>query len=83
MNYRSPREEKKGSEKISGDYSENILNMGKKIVNQVQEVQSSIQDKPKEDQAKTHITQIDKNQIQRKILKSKGKSNKQYTRKSP
>ena len=57
--------------------------MGKETVIQVQEVQSSIQDKPKEEQAKTHITQIDKSQIQRKILKSKGKSNKQHTRKSP
>ena len=61
MNYRSPREEKKGSEKISGDYSENILNMGKKIVNQVQEVQSTTQDGPKGKYAKAHSNLNDEN----------------------
>ena len=40
--------------------------MGKETVTQVQEVQSSIQDKPKEEHAKTQISQIDKSQIQRK-----------------
>ena len=33
---------------------ENFLNMEKEIVNQVQEAQSSIQDKPKEKHAKTY-----------------------------
>ena len=32
--------------------------MGKKIVDQVQEAQSPIQDKPKEKHAKTHANQI-------------------------
>ena len=45
--------------------------MGKETVIQVQEVQSSIQDKPKEEHAKTHISQIDKSQIQRKNIKIK------------
>ena len=40
---------------------ENFPNMGKEIVNQVQEVQSPIQDKSKEKQAKTHIDQTIKN----------------------
>ena len=74
MNYRSPREEKKGSEKISGDYSENILHMGKKIVNQVQEVQSSIQDKLKEKYIESHINQTNKTKLKFKnIERSKGK----------
>ena len=40
---------------------ENVLNMGKEIVNQVQEVQSPIQDKSKEKDAKTDIRQTSKN----------------------
>ena len=32
--------------------------MGKEIVNQVQEVQSPIKDKPKEKQAKAHTNQL-------------------------
>ena len=40
---------------------ENFPNMGKEIVNQVQEAQSPIQDKSKEKYAKTHINQTIKN----------------------
>ena len=40
---------------------ENFPNMGKEIVNQVQEEQSPIQDKSKEKHAKTHINQTIKN----------------------
>ena len=55
-------EKKKGTEKIFEETMvENFPNMGKKIVNQVQEVQSPIQDKSKEKHAKTHINQIIKN----------------------
>ena len=36
---------------------ENFPNMEKEIVNQVQEAQSPIQDKPKEEHAKTHTNQ--------------------------
>ena len=35
--------------------------MGKEIVTQVQEVQSPIQDKPKEKNSKTHTNQTNKN----------------------
>ena len=53
-------EKKKGYEKIFKSYSQNIHNMGKKIVNQVQEAQSPIQEKPKEKHAKTHTNQTNK-----------------------
>ena len=39
----------------------NFPNMGKEIVNQVQEAQSPAQDKAKEKHAKTHINQTNKN----------------------
>ena len=55
-------EKKKGTEKIFEEIIvENFPNMGKEIVNQVQEVQSAIQDKSKEKHAKTHINQTIKN----------------------
>ena len=63
---RVPKEEekKKGSEKIFEEIIvENFPNIGKEIVNQVQEAQRvpyrdlSIQDKPKEKHTKTHINQ--------------------------
>ena len=55
-------EKKKGTEKIFEEILvENFPNMGKEIVNQVQEVQSLIQDKSKEKHTKTHINQTIKN----------------------
>ena len=55
-------EKKKGTEKIFEEFIiENFPNMGNEIVNQVQEVQSPIQDKSKEKYAKTHINQTIKN----------------------
>ena len=55
-------EKKKGTEKIFEEIIvENFLNMGKEIVNQVQEAQSPIQDKSTEKHAKTHISQTIKN----------------------
>ena len=55
-------EKKKGTEKIFEEIRvENFPNMGKEIVNQVQEMQSPIQDKSKEKHAKTHINQTIKN----------------------
>ena len=56
-------ERKKGNEKIFEEIIvENFPNMGKEIVNQVQEAQSSpIQDKSNEKHAKTHINQTVKN----------------------
>ena len=39
---------------------ENFPNMEKEIVNQVQQAQSPIQDKPKEKHAKTHTNQTNK-----------------------
>ena len=55
-------EEKKGTEKIFEEIIvENFPNMGKEIVNQVQEAQSPIQDKSKERYVKTHINQTIKN----------------------
>ena len=55
-------EKKKGSEKICEEIIvENFPNMGKEIVNQIQEAQSPIQDKSKEKYTKTHINQTNKN----------------------
>ena len=55
-------EKKKGSEKIFEEIIvKNFPNMGKEIVNQGQEAQSPIQDKPKEKHAETHINQTIKN----------------------
>ena len=55
-------EKKKGTEKIFEEIIvENFPNMGKEIVNQVQEAQSPIQDKSKEKHTKTHINQTIKN----------------------
>ena len=55
-------EKKKGSEKIFEEIIvENFPNMGKEIVNEVQEAHSLIQDKSKEKHAKTHINQSNKN----------------------
>ena len=52
------QEQKKGTEKIFEEIIvENFPNMGKEIVNQVQEAQSPIQDKSKEKHTKTHINQ--------------------------
>jgi len=45
--------------------AENLPNMGKEIVKQVQEAQSPRQDKPKEEHSKTHSNQSDKNERQR------------------
>ena len=55
-------EKKKVSEKIFEDIIvENFPNMGKEIVNHVQEAQRAIQDKSKEKHAKTHVNQTIKN----------------------
>ena len=59
-----PKEEEKekGSEKIFEEIIvENFPNMGKEIATQLQEVQSPIQDKPKEKHAKTYINEANKN----------------------
>ena len=54
-------EKKKGYEKNFEDIIvENFPNMEMEIVNQVQEAQSPIQDKPKEKHAKTHTNQTNK-----------------------
>ena len=55
-------EKKKGTKKIFEEIIvENLPNMWKEIVNQVQEAQSPIQAKSKEKHAKTHINQTIKN----------------------
>ena len=55
-------EKKKGTEKIFEEIIvENFTNVGKEIVNQVQEVQSPIQDKSKDKHTNTHINQTIKN----------------------
>ena len=55
-------ERQKGPEKIFEEIVvENFPNMGKEVVNQVQEAQSPRKDKPKEEHTKTHSTQTDKN----------------------
>ena len=54
-------EKKKGYEKIFEEVIvENFPNMEKEMVNQVQEVQSPIQDKPKEKHTKTHTNHTNK-----------------------
>ena len=54
-------EKKKGYEKLFDEIIvENFSNMEKEIVNQVQEAQSPIQDKPKEKHTKTHTNQTNK-----------------------
>ena len=54
-------EKKKGYEKFFEEIIvENFPNMEKEIVNQVQQAQSPIQDKPKEKHAKTHTNQTNK-----------------------
>ena len=54
-------ENKKGYEKIFEEIIvENFPNMEREIVNQVQEAKSSIQEKPKEKQSKTHTNQPNK-----------------------
>ena len=54
--YRSHgRRREKGSEKIFEEIiAENFPNMGKEMVNHVQEAQSPRQDKPKEEHINTH-----------------------------
>ena len=55
-------EKKKWTEKIFEEtIVEKFPNMGKEIVDQVQEAQSPIQDKSKEKHTKTHINQTIKN----------------------
>ena len=55
------KEKKKGAEKVFEEITvENFPNMGKEIVNQVQEVQSPIQDKPKDKHVKTHTNQANR-----------------------
>jgi len=49
-------EREKGSKKVFEEVrAENFPNMGKEIVNQVQEAQSPGQDKPKEEHTETYI----------------------------
>ena len=64
LNHRGLRkkEREKGRKKIFEEIiAENISNTGKEIVTQVQEAQSSTQDKPKEKHAKTNVNKKDKN----------------------
>ena len=57
---------KKGYEKIFGEIIvESFPNMEKERVNQVQEVQSPIQDKPKEKHAKMHTNQTNRLNIKK------------------
>ena len=52
----------KGPEKIYEELiGENLSNMGREIVYQVQEAESSRQNKPKEEHPKTHSNQTDRN----------------------
>ena len=54
-------EREKGPKKILEEIRvENFPNMGKEIASQVQEAESPIQDKPKEEHAETHSNQTDK-----------------------
>ena len=54
-------EEEKGTEKIFEEIIvEHFPNMGKEVVNQIQEAQSHLQDKPKEKHIRTHINQANR-----------------------
>ena len=63
MHYKGPRRRReKLPEKIFEEITaENFSFMGKETVTQVQEVQSSRQNKPKEQNAETHTKHTDKN----------------------
>ena len=64
-------EKKKGYEKIFEEIIvENFPNREKEIVNQVQEAQSPIQDKPKEKHAKTRLIKLTKTKHKERILKA-------------
>ena len=79
MHYRGLRKRKrdKGPEKIFEEIiAENVSNMGKETVTQVQEAQSSTQDKPKEKHAKTHINKKDKEKILKATRMKQQKTNK-------
>ena len=70
-------DKKKNHEKILEEIIvENFPKMGKEIITQVQETRRvPKQDKPKAKHPKTHINQINKDQIQRTNIKSsKGKT---------
>ena len=55
-------EREKGPEKIFEEIiAENFPNVGKEIVNQVQEAESPRQDKPNEEHTETHSSQTEKN----------------------
>ena len=65
------KEKKKGIEKIFEEIIvENFPNMGKEVVNQVQEVQSPIQDKSKEKHARHKLIKLSKINNKEKILKA-------------
>ena len=63
MHYKSSRKiREKGPEKIYEELiAETFSNMGKEIVYQVQEAESSSQNKLKEEHPKTHSNQTDRN----------------------
>ena len=64
-------DKKKDHEKMLEEIiAENFPKIGKEIVTQVQETQSPKQDKPKVKHPKTHINEINKDQTQRKNIKS-------------
>ena len=63
-------ERQKGIEKLFEEIIvENFPNMGKEIVNQVQEAQSPIQGKPKEEHAEHIVIKLTKIKDRDKILK--------------
>ena len=67
----STEEKKKGYKKFFEEIIvENFPNMEKEIVDQVQEAQSPIKNKPKEKHTKTHTNQTNKDQTQIKNIKS-------------
>ena len=56
------QKKKEGPEKIFQEIiAENFPNIGKELVNQVQEAQSPRQDKPTEEYTNTHSNQADRN----------------------
>ena len=76
---------KKGTEKILKEIIvENFPNMGKEIVNQVQEAQRvPHRINPRRNTPRHILIKLSKIKYKEKILKQQGKNNKEHTRESP
>ena len=87
MNYRGPKEEekKKGTEKIFEEIiDENFPNIGKEIVNQLQEAQRiPYRINLRRNTPRNILIKLSKIKYKENILKQQGQNNKYHTRESP